>query len=136
MMNRNYISPNKQGSIKGNGPVGVGMLLVESEDDDAIVVDKLLPDGPAFRAGVQVGDVLLTVDGKSAEGKRTADLVNWIVGDEGTSVRMQLKRGGKTITVALTRGSAIGWDEVSNNKLRLSMLDSNITHKIQTPQPY
>ncbi len=93
-------------------PVGVGMLLVELDEEDEIMVDKLLPDGPAHRAGVHIGDVILSVDGKSAAGKRTADLVDWIVGDEGTTVKMQFRRGGKAISLVLTRSSAIGWDEV------------------------
>jgi C-terminal processing protease CtpA/Prc len=97
-------------------PVGVGMLLVELDEEDEIMVDKLLPDGPADRAGVQIGDVILSVDGKSAAGKRTADLVDWIVGDEGTTVKMQFRRGGKSVSLVLRRSSAIGWDEVNEQQ--------------------
>ena len=41
-------------------------------DDRGLVVWSLAPDGPAARAGLQVNDILLTLDGKPLDRPRTS----------------------------------------------------------------
>jgi carboxyl-terminal processing protease len=61
--------------------------------------------GPAHRAGLRPGDLLLEVDGKSTEGEALMPLIQRLRGDEGTTVTLVVRQPGEkeTRTVKLTR---------------------------------
>ena len=67
----------------------------------ALVTD--VPDGPALEGGVEVGDVILSIDGEDIQDTR--GLVR-IVGesDEGQTVRLVVFRDGDTETLRITLG--------------------------------
>lgn len=53
-------------------------------------------DGPGFAAGLRRGDVITAVDGKSIAGKSIEDIVDMIMGKEGTTVRLTLIKENQT----------------------------------------
>jgi carboxyl-terminal processing protease len=68
-----------------------------------IVVESVLPNSPAQQAGLQVGDRIVNVDGKSLIGVSADDAANSIRGPDGTRVRLGILRGSAQLHVTLTR---------------------------------
>ncbi len=68
--------------------------------DGAIVVVSPLPDTPAERAGIQSGDRIVEVDGKSTEHFSQDDAVRALRGREGTQVAIRVVRAGATELLA------------------------------------
>jgi len=86
------------------GYLGVGLQPVELPDHQkGLIVLSLEPDGPAAKAGVLIGDVLVSLGGK--EVADTDDIQSVLEGHKvGTKIEAGLVRGG----VAATIGVAIG----------------------------
>jgi carboxyl-terminal processing protease len=70
--------------------------------DGAIVVVSPLPDTPAERAGIQAGDRIVEVDGKSTEHFTQDDAVRALRGREGTQVSIRVVRAGATDLLSFT----------------------------------
>ena len=70
--------------------------------DGAIVVVAPLPETPAERAGIQSGDRIVQVDGKSTEHFSQDDAVNALRGREGTQVTVKIVRSGATDLLSFT----------------------------------
>lgn len=87
---------------------GVGIEITEKSGK--LTVTHVIKDSPAQKGGVRKGDELLSVDGKTVDNVNKASKA--IVGEEGTDVQLQLKRGGQKISVTLTR-SEVEEDSVS-----------------------
>jgi serine protease Do len=64
----------------------------EGEADGPVYVAEVFPGSPAQRAGVQRGDTLLRLDGKTAR----PELVRGLRLSPGDTVRLQLRRVGRT----------------------------------------
>jgi carboxyl-terminal processing protease len=80
---------------------GIGATVQQKTDQ--IVLVSILPGTPAEKAGLKAGDVVTAVDGQSTKGWSADDAVNRIRGKAGTSVKLQISRGGQTLTFDLTR---------------------------------
>jgi len=72
-----------------------------------ITVVAPLPDTPAERAGIQTGDLIVALDGKSTEGWKQDSAVKALRGPAGTDAELQIRRAGidKPITYKLTRAN-------------------------------
>ena len=68
---------------------GIGATV--SQQDNFVVIVAPLPDTPAERAGIQPGDVVLEVDGESAEGWSVQKAVLRIRGRIGTAVELLVR---------------------------------------------
>lgn len=83
---------------------GVGIKLEVNEKTKALTVVEPIENSPAAKAGIQVADRILLIDGKSTQGMTVEEAVKLIRGKEGTQVKLQLSREGKGIfEVTLTR---------------------------------
>ena len=71
---------------------GVG-ASIETRDGRTVVVD-LLEGEPAARAGIQLGDVLKRVDGRSLEGLDQEQIGDLLQGATGTQVEVDVERPG------------------------------------------
>jgi hypothetical protein len=80
------------------GTIGAS-LRGDSEMPPTVV--SLIPDGPAEKAGVQLGDQISAVDGKPVTG--VSDAVLRIRGAPGTPVQLALKRNGSPLGFTLLR---------------------------------
>jgi len=88
---------------------GVGMSIQPQPDKNGVVhIVVLAPfEGtPAFKAGIRPGDVILSVDGKSATGLDSATVASMLKGNAGTHVSVAMQREGHDgpLTFDLVRG--------------------------------
>jgi len=79
---------------------GVGMNIAIGAGR-AIIVSKLIPGGPAERAGVRRGDRLVAIDGQPVRG--VEDVAAKLPGAPGSSVRLGFQRGNQTFDLDLKR---------------------------------
>jgi carboxyl-terminal processing protease len=82
---------------------GVGIQLTKDEKTKQLVVVSPIEDTPAFKAGVLPKDIIIAIDGKSAEDMELEEAVSMIRGKEGTSVKITIQRGEEKKEFTLTR---------------------------------
>ena len=65
-----------------------------------------IPDTPADEAGIKPLDVILEIDGESTSGMELFEAINLIRGQQGTSVRLLVRRHktGETEELEIIRG--------------------------------
>jgi len=76
---------------------GVGMSIQPQPDKNGVIhVVVLTPfEGtPAFKAGIRPGDMILSIDGKSADGLDSAAVAGLLKGPKGTHVKVEMSREG------------------------------------------
>lgn len=91
--------------------VGIGALLGPNKAQQVYIV-KPLPGGPAIKAKVMAGDIILKVNGKSTLGMTDADVVKLIRGPEDTRVTLTLLRKGVPHPVVISMIRATVHQEV------------------------
>jgi len=72
---------------------GVGIRLRANEQTGELSVVEPIPNSPASTAGVQAGDRILAIDGKSTQGMSVESASNLIRGQAGTRITLRLQRG-------------------------------------------
>ncbi len=85
---------------------GIGAVL--SQTRVGVTLVAVHPGTPADRAGLQKGDVLTAVDGRSTRGQSVAELTQALRGDAGTKVRVAVTReGGGNLEVTIERAAIL-----------------------------
>jgi carboxyl-terminal processing protease len=77
---------------------GVGMSIAQQPDKNGVVhVVVLAPfEGtPAFKAGIKPGDMIMAIDGKTADGLDSTAVAGMLKGPKGTHVSVTMAREGK-----------------------------------------
>jgi len=69
--------------------------------DSGVIVSDVWPQGPAEAAGLQTGDVLVSVDGQPAENLPTV-VYNFRLRDSTEKVQMVVLRGANEVTLSMT----------------------------------
>jgi len=98
-------------------------------DSIGAVLEAITPDGPAAKAGLQAGDVVVTFDGKrlsSASGSPGERLIELAGGmDEGDTVRLAIRRGkeAKTVTVVPKSVSDLSYSYGLSSRMTDSAMD-------------
>lgn len=88
--------------VKTKGQFG-GIGAEIREDDRRIRISRVLTDGPAARAGVKDGDLLLQIDKQSTINMKASDAQQMLRGPIDTEVTLKLQRGAETLTIVVTR---------------------------------
>jgi carboxyl-terminal processing protease len=70
---------------------GIGAIL--SSHPNGVIVEKLIPLMPAEKAGLSVGDIVISVDGISVLNESIAQTTNRVRGQKGTPVHMMVVQG-------------------------------------------
>src|SRR2546430_747882 len=89
-----FVPPNRQEDFDRmleNSFRGVGIQLDQRPEGGPIEVVSPIEGSPAFKAGVQAGDIITKVNGESIEGMRLQEVVKKIAGKIGTEVRLTVK---------------------------------------------
>jgi carboxyl-terminal processing protease len=102
-----YVPPNKQEDFDRmleNSFRGVGIQLDQRPEGGPIEVVTPIDGSPAFKAGVQAGDVILKVSGESIEGMRLQEVVKKIQGKIGSEVKLTVRHlTGEEVELTMTR---------------------------------
>lgn len=95
----------KQQAAKDRGIIGISIALsVDAVGAPGrLIVRGVMPYSPAYNAGIERGDQIVAVDGRSLNGKSLSDVAKAIRGNVGAPVRLRLSRQGKSRDVSLTR---------------------------------
>lgn len=78
--------------------VGLGITVL-SQGTGSFEITTVLADGPAEKAGVQVGDRLLAINGVSAEGLELSEFLTHVDTENGAENTLVLERDGQTLTI-------------------------------------
>lgn len=87
-------------SIKGTLN-GIGVQI--SVKDNVLTVIAPIEDTPAERAGLKANDKIIEIDGISTKGMTTKAASEKIRGEDGTQVKLLVKRDDKELTFVVTR---------------------------------
>lgn len=106
---------------------GVGLSVIEVPK--GLRVAQVFPRSPADKAGIEVGDTIVSVDGKSIAGKSSAESTKLIKGPEGTKVTLGVRdaESGKTSRLTVTRAEVT----LPNVSSRVEEVDSKTLGYVQ-----
>ncbi|MDT8300005.1 MAG: S41 family peptidase [Sedimentisphaerales bacterium] len=102
---------------------GIGIEI--SKPKGLLTVASLLPDTPAYKSGLDAGDVIQAVDGLKTKDMTLSCAVHKITGPKGTKVVLTIKRPGveKTKDITIIRDRIIvptirGWQRTDSGQWR------------------
>jgi len=117
---------------------GIGALI--RTIDKKIVIAEPYEDSPAMKAGLEAGDIITEVNGKSTEGKTTEDISKILKGQPNTEVKLVIKREGvdkpmeKNIMREEIKVKAVPHYEMLNNEvgyIKLNSFTDRCTEEVQ-----
>ena len=109
---------------------GIGITF--SKEKGSWVVSSLLPDTPAYKSALNVGDVVESVDGVEAKGMNADCMIKKITGPADTTVTLTVKHSdeNKTSNITITRANVTipsirGWQRTREGKWQYTIDDRN-----------
>lgn len=113
---REFLSSQIEGTYDGIGVIMVG-------DSEPVTVFWPLAGGPAERAGLQVGDRILEVDGELL---RRADARDRLLGSPGTEAVLTIGRGEESFEVTVVRGpvrqASVKWAHLADPARKIAYI--------------
>jgi len=97
--------------------VGIGIEFFSTPDYP--IVTNVIPNAPAFRAGMQIGDIITKVDGQDIRGLNSSQLRDIVIGEANTVVDLTVERGNNTVQLPITRAAI-------DSSLNFQMLEDHI----------
>lgn len=84
--------------------VGFGFISTDNNNQRGSIVVKVYSDSPSEKAGLQVGDIIVTADGTEVlMDRQLGDLI-----DSKDKVNLKIKRGEESLNISISKGSFIG----------------------------
>ena len=99
---------------------GIGAGLQKDKETGVVSISKIYPNSPAEKAGLQVGDLLISADGQRSTDMEADEFAATVRGEKGTDVELVYERDGEQHTISVTR------DEINVPSVSSRMLDGNI----------
>jgi carboxyl-terminal processing protease len=88
-------------SLSGNMGAGIGAEVIQKNGQATI--KRVLPDNAAIKAGLQADDIIVKINDQSTAGWSASKVVGQIKGEEGTTVKLSIKRGDTVKDYVITR---------------------------------
>ncbi|MBE6572868.1 MAG: S41 family peptidase [Ruminococcaceae bacterium] len=85
--------------------VGIGINVVENRDSSAIEIVNVVPDSPAEKAGLLVGDMIISVEGESVVDIGYSFALVKMQGEKGTKASFVVLRDSETIEFSVKRAT-------------------------------
>jgi carboxyl-terminal processing protease len=108
--------------LDGGNFAGVGIVIDVDATTKSLLVVQTIDSSPAEKAGLQAGDIILSVDDKPTQGLTTEQDSSLIRGKAGTTVQLTVQRSGtpKPIVMTITR------ETIHTPSVRSRVLDGDI----------
>jgi len=92
-----YLTPDeyKELQVETKGSFG-GLGIEITQRDGMLTVVAPIEDTPAYRAGIEAGDIILRIDGEFTKDMTLLDAVKKMRGKKNTKVRLTIKREGSS----------------------------------------
>ncbi len=100
--------------------VGIGIQFLSGTETSVGTITQVFRNGPAERAGLRKGDVLIRVEDIDVNLFTVQDAVNVMRGKEGEEVEIEVLRNGEAMVFKMARAS------ITVNRTEYTMLDSNV----------
>lgn len=100
--------------------VGIGIYMLVDSSSGTILVTEPMEGSPAEKAGVKTGDFIVNVEGEDVTAENVSKMSDKIKGEEGTKVKIKVRRGEETIDFEIERKKIV----ISHIKARV--LENNI----------
>lgn len=86
---------------------GIGSIIRYHTDKKTTVLSEPYEGMPAHKAGLQAGDLIISIDGKPVKEMSTDSVSNMLRGEPGTNLMLEIERPGKkgTMTFRIERAS-------------------------------
>jgi len=108
---------------------------IETDNYQGAMVEEVFPDSPAEKAGIEVGDVLIMVDGETITS--AGDLRTTIgLKRSGEKVRLTVKRGNKTLRFTATLGEVDSEPELIAGDIHPGLAGAEFATYDGSSQPY
>ncbi|NCA78067.1 MAG: PDZ domain-containing protein [Alphaproteobacteria bacterium] len=101
-----------------NNYEGVGVTIQKSGNQ--CLVTDIHTGGPAAKAGIQVGDYLTFIDGKSLDNKALEDIAVLLRGPAGSTVKITVLRSGMSYDITVTR------EKIQNQAVAYQLMGEDI----------
>jgi carboxyl-terminal processing protease len=136
-----FLSPKEYAALNegldGGNFSGVGIAIQVDDQSKLLRVNDVIEGGPAEKAGLQPGDIISEIDGKSTKGLTTDDDAKLLRGKEGTQVKLAIVRGGNPIPAVDVTRAVIHQPSVYSRMLdngigyaRLTVFGSNTAQEL------
>lgn len=100
---------------------GIGVTIAKDEETGGFLVKSVTKDGPAQKAGILVGDIILAVDGQSVTEEDTGYLRSLIQADYGQTALVTVLREDGT-----TEDIPVSCEVIYSSPVKSKLLDGNV----------
>lgn len=83
--------------------IGIGVYMGVVASDGTIMIIAPIPGSPAEEAGIKSGDIIIKVDGVAYSGDEMEKASNYIKGEAGTKVNLEIERDGEILNFEVER---------------------------------
>jgi carboxyl-terminal processing protease len=121
--NSSYLNPTEYKQFKehkSDGKAAIGAAISKRFGYGAVI--SVTPNGPAAKAGVESGDIIEAIDGRSTREMSLAELRSLLNGQQGSNVALTIVRARKAEPVKLT----VTRDNVTSPPVTDKMLEDGI----------
>ena len=121
-----YFTPDEAKNFKeslSDSYYGIGAIIFKTKDNE-ITIKRVFEDSPADKAGVQKGDIILSIDDKSVEGMEVDEVASTLKSNKSSKAVLKVKRNNEEISIEIIK-STVPLKSVSSE-----MLDNNVGYII------
>lgn len=83
--------------------VGIGIYMVVNSNDGTITVSEPMEDSPAKKVGIKAKDIITKVNDEKITKDNISEMSDKIKGEEGTKVKLEIKREEEILTFEVER---------------------------------